>query len=96
MMTHDEMIAVIHAHKDGRHIQFQKKDLSFCDVPDNRPYWNFANEIYRVKPEPRSLWVVKDDDDSVYDTLEVESEALGYLVDNPTWTITEYKEVIKP
>ncbi len=65
-MTHDEMIAVIQAHKDGKQIQrrfngagsFPWEDLKVGD------YWNFTDWDYRIKPEekkPRELVVVIDD-----------------------------------
>jgi hypothetical protein len=54
-MTHDEMIAVIQAHKDGKQIQIRQYcgkvwADSFC------PRWNFEDCVYRVKPEPRVRW----------------------------------------
>ena len=58
MMTHDEMIAVIAAHRDGKKIQCQSKDGrdNWFDTPD--PAWYFAFCDYRIKPEPREWWVV--------------------------------------
>ena len=57
MMTHDEMIAVIAAHRDGKKIQCQSKDGrdNWFDTPD--PVWDFAFCDYRIKPEPREWWV---------------------------------------
>lgn len=59
-MTIDEIIAVLQAFKDGKAIQFavRKSDprkwleLSIRDLA-----WNFASYEYRVKPEPRTIWV---------------------------------------
>ena len=57
MMTHDEMIAVIAAHKEGKEIQFKFKNL-----PDwekcREPIWDFHAFDYRVKPEPREPMVI--------------------------------------
>jgi hypothetical protein len=63
MMTHDEMIAVIRAHKEGKTIECRK-----CgDVRDPwevaGPTWDFPAFDYRVKPEPskpREWWLHKD------------------------------------
>lgn len=51
-MTHDEMIAVIRAHQQGKLVQALDVyrgiwvDLTF-------PYWNFSACEYRVKPDPK-------------------------------------------
>lgn len=48
-MTHDEMIAVITAHKEGKQIQCRERGgiiWQFCP-----PSWNFADFEYRVKQE---------------------------------------------
>ena len=55
-MTHDEMIAVIQADKDGKVIQY------FCDasgrwIAAKTPQWDFQNTQYRIKPEPLECWV---------------------------------------
>lgn len=57
-MTHDEMIAVIQAHKNGKRIQYQDiygSNHAWRDVIDE-PCWSFAANNYRVKPEPREWW----------------------------------------
>jgi hypothetical protein len=53
-MTHDEMCAVIQAHKEGKQIQC-------CEIGrlcwyDCNPGWEFGDYIYRVKPaEPKKV-----------------------------------------
>ena len=56
-MTHDEMIAVLRAHKEGRAIQFRDaKDAGrWFDAGNYR--WDFHHFEYRIKPEPRTIWV---------------------------------------
>jgi hypothetical protein len=60
-MTHDEMIAVIQAHKDGKVIQF-KRNCGVCDWTSlakvKLPHWNFSAVKYRVKPMPKEYWLV--------------------------------------
>lgn len=60
-MTDDEIIAVVAAHKAGKRIQIRPKKSykngseGWCDA--NHLLWNFAENEYRVKPEPRTFWV---------------------------------------
>jgi len=57
-MTHDEMIAVIQAHKDGKKIEL--RSLRF---PNSWVAWhgqtgfNFGNAEFRIAREPRKCWV---------------------------------------
>lgn len=57
-MTHDEMIEVIKAHKEGKSLQirtrtFSKLNTQWSDLPKGEdPQWNFYSIEYRVKPEP--------------------------------------------
>jgi hypothetical protein len=56
-MTHDEMIAVIAAHRDGKTIQFRTVETE-CDWRDiESPVWDFQSSDYRIKPEPLECWV---------------------------------------
>jgi hypothetical protein len=53
-MAHDEMIAVIAAHKEGKTIQYRARwgaPEGWQDTP-NDPVWNFYYNEYRIKPEP--------------------------------------------
>ena len=59
-MTHDEIIAVVTAHKSGKTIQWKGKNVSAGDWVDAvrfEPSWDFLCNEYRVKPEPHVLWV---------------------------------------
>ena len=58
-MTHDEMIAVIAAHRDGKAIQFRRHgDSKWTGYLDgNSPEWLFSICDYRIKPEPLECWV---------------------------------------
>lgn len=55
-MTHDEMIEVIKAHKEGKTLQCRPKCTGKRDYPwqdlQKGPVWNFQNLEYRAKPEP--------------------------------------------
>ena len=53
-MTHDEMISVIQAHKEGKTIEYIRKNLSnpVYEITEN-PCWNFTTYDYKVKPEDK-------------------------------------------
>jgi hypothetical protein len=93
MMTHDEMIAVIQHHKDGGKIEYithgdkQWRELCF------NPLWNFATHDYRIKPEPRSLWVVRFQSGNIASCYERKLEAICRFSTITNATIHEYKEV---
>jgi hypothetical protein len=60
-MTHDEMIEVIQAHKDGKVIQFMAKGGGVVEFNDRRRtdnHMDFINIDYRVKPAPKEYWMV--------------------------------------
>ena len=58
-MTHDEMIEVIQAHRDGKKIEWRLKNEE--DSPwSNSPFgisWDFHDFDYRIKQEPREWWI---------------------------------------
>ena len=57
----DYMIAVMQAAKEGKTIQSRRRhprpDIDACwrDAPE--PSWNWSTYDYRVKPEPRRVWL---------------------------------------
>ena len=54
-MTHDEMIAVIQVHKDGKDIESCYKG-GFRWVRATNSVWNFELRTYRIKPaEPKKV-----------------------------------------
>lgn len=67
-MTHDEIIAVVTAHRDGKAIQWKGKNVSAGNWVDNvkEPAWDFMCNDYRVKPEPRELWVTYNNETDLY------------------------------
>jgi hypothetical protein len=55
IMTDDEIIAVVQAHKDGKKIQVQSGHFHDWETLSDRceVQWNFGLFNYRVAPEPR-------------------------------------------
>lgn len=63
-MTHDEMIAVIQAHRNGKTIQTRlNSDCQWTDAWN--PMWNFFSNDYRIKPEPREFNITEYSDGSL-------------------------------
>lgn len=61
-MTHDEMIEVIRAHKEGKTIECNSlaNDLNDGWMDEPYPLWAFQLLRYRIKPEPpkpREFWI---------------------------------------
>lgn len=71
-MTHDEMIAVIQAHKDGKAIEGRSKDClgKWCEMKE--PGWSFRTCEYRVKREPRVLHITECSDGALVGVKFVE------------------------
>lgn len=56
-MTHDEMMAVLTAHRDGKCIEYRTVTGVHWS-PCTSPIWSFDKCVYRVKPEPMVRWCV--------------------------------------
>jgi len=54
-MTHDEMIEIIQAHKDGKQIEFRKNLSSEPWRSLEGPMFDFALFTYRVKPNQKRI-----------------------------------------
>jgi hypothetical protein len=95
MMTHDEMIAVIQAHKDGKKLEF--RDQRFTKFKEwvqcLEPHWNFKDCDYRIKPEPRILWVVMYLSGNPAGCFDTKDAAMIHAASIHVATIHEYKEV---
>lgn len=65
-MNHNEMIAVIQAHKNGENIQtsvrHRQKNIESWRLIDDNAGFNFISNNYRVKPAKKVLYIAIDDD----------------------------------
>lgn len=55
-MTHDEMIACIQAHKEGKTVEILHKGgliKNWNPIYKNYTQWDFSGFDYRIKPEPK-------------------------------------------
>jgi len=88
-MTHDEMIAVIAAHRDGKQIQFQSMldETAWHEyAAGEAPSWDFMRRRFRVKPEPVEAWAVVRPDGSLVSFATRKDDLLS-----PSWA--QYKLV---
>ena len=82
-MTHDEMIAVIQAHKYGKVIQSYDNYMGmWIDLP--YPYWNFSACEYRVKPDPKPDMIRYARADVAWDTPQRPGDNLRLTFDGET------------
>lgn len=54
-MTHDEMIAIIQAHKEGKTIEYLDHDDKSWKEKENTKNFLFEDYIYRIKPEQKEI-----------------------------------------
>ena len=68
IMSDDEILEVVQAHKEGKKIESRPLHLDqwFPILSLSSPTWNFAENDYRVAPEPRKPreWRLKFDEGS--------------------------------
>jgi len=96
-VTHDEMIEVIQAHKEGKEIQCRLKDPSLDEMgwlTKGGDTFNFTDYIYRIKPEPKEIWVNEHRQavDIGYSSRE---EAVNHAYWDAERVAVHYKEVIE-
>lgn len=53
-MTHEQMIEVIQAHKEGKIILFKDKNANSWNET-NKPFWDFHDFDYSIKPEDKYI-----------------------------------------
>ncbi len=55
MKTIQEQIAIMQAFADGKTIEYRNALERWEPIKD--PLWNWTNFDYRIKPEPKVIWV---------------------------------------
>jgi len=97
-MSHDEMIAVIQAAKEGKVIESALNNgfgMNWSeDSEHQKDGFDFQTYIYRIKPEPRSLWVVRNQSGNLIISHETKDAALFASASISKATIHQYKEVL--
>ena len=83
-MTHDEMIAVIQAHKEGKLVQCRTTFTDNIWEDTLAPVWNFELFDYRIKSQPREIFIDEYENGlhmstaRTYSTESISKHRLGY------------------
>ena len=103
MMTHDEMIAVIQADKEGKRIQASHKGGMATGRPrewftvseDDVIEFNFEIYDYRLSPEPLVLWAIYNNITllGIYSKKEHAEEGMKVMIGN--LTLKKFVEVME-
>ena len=99
-MSIDEQIAILQAKKAGKQIQLasrQHDPRTWLDVSCNGHRFNFSNYDYRVKPEPRVIWINEHQGQTdKYDLLySSRDEAVANTRNNSIRVAVKFVEVVK-
>lgn len=104
----DNMIAILQAYKEGKALEVRIKPHLSASPPSWAPLyngarhgWDFARYDYRIKPEPRTIWVLfhksrgysASTDDKRSAAKWSESIESGNM--KGVYTLAEFKEVMK-
>lgn len=99
-MTHEQIIEVVKAHKEGKKIQCNSigsrpSDSGWIDTIhlDNGPAFNFCDLDYRVKPEPEYVWILKNANGYNLSFYDCELNAKMAIGINPSYTIHKFKKL---
>ena len=85
-MTTDDMIDVLTAFRDGKDLQFRRGDESRPWEDTENPRFNFNICEYRVKPEPRTIFLRFNSNGSVLEA--------NHLKHRPDGEWVEFREVV--
>ena len=98
-MTHEQIIEVVKAHKEGKKIQCNSignrlGNGGWVDTMhlDDGPAFNFSTLDYRVKQEPEYIWVLKNENGFnlfLFDNKENAIEATK----NSSYTVHKFKKL---
>ena len=78
-MTHDEMIAVIQAHKRGETIQVRYKNGTSKWKDDPNPVFQFQTHFYRVKRNPKEWNLAVNSSGTLFLSSTLNGESTGDL-----------------
>jgi hypothetical protein len=99
-MTHEQIIEVVKAHKEGKKIQCNSignrpSNGGWIDTMhlDDSPAFNFCDLDYRVKPEPEYVWILKNSNGYNLSFYDCELNARIANRNNPSYTIHKFKRL---
>mgnify|MGYP006354818461 FL=1 len=81
MNTTDEMISCLQAYKEGKQVERKMKGVPMakwylCETSQHFAF-NFDDYEYRVKREPREVWVNEFDDGSMSEPFQTAEDAVS-------------------
>ncbi len=99
-MTREEakqLLPIIQAYSDGKTIQTKSKNSpidKWTDsvVAEGPSFDHLENIDYRIKPEPRTVWVVRGIDKIAINCFDFEQAAKDFMGTRKGWTISKYEE----
>ena len=85
-MSTDEKIAILQAYEEGKKIQFYDSTSDhWCTTSE--PLWNFHAHDYRVKVEPREVYIEFCNSGDIYQTSTTQRH-------NPAKSWIKFREVL--
>ena len=94
MNTIDEAIEILKAMKEGKKIQvYMGSEWQNSTLETGVP--NFFQLTYRIKPEPREIWVNMYDPDDGHFAYSSKDQALAGRGSNAKETAVRFREVIE-
>lgn len=85
-----QFLPLVQALHDGKTIQYKSADEGWKDVEN--PAFNMRPDEYRIKPEPRRLWVIEYSD-GVVAVYSSKAEAMEQHGTAANQKLSEYVEV---
>ena len=99
-MTHEQIIEVVKAHKEGKIIQCNAKGNGLSNGGwvdtmhlDDGPIFNFCDLDYRVKPEPEYVWILKNENGYNLSFYDNERSAMTSIRLNTSCTVHKFKRI---
>jgi hypothetical protein len=96
-MTHEQIIEVVKAHKEGKEIQCNAKTNELSKYGwikarlINADDFNFKELDYRVKPEPEYIWILKNENGYNLSFYDNEKNAIAATKYNSSYTVHKFK-----
>lgn len=90
--TAKDFLPLVQAMADGKTIQLKHARSGWTDVKVMATYIEPDN--YRIKPEPREVYVIFNTDGVVINTWRKEENAVDQISRNPGWTYKKFVEVM--
>lgn len=88
-----DYLPLVQALADGKVIQFNDGSR-WRDLGSGHISWDYSANCYRIKPEPREIFVVIDDDHKSHLAFHSWDDAINYA-EKRGYEVRRYREVIE-